>query len=176
METLPHLFDNRTHNLEIYAQKRVYSQLKLLNKLPIVQNVSGEFTNYVASDVDDITGDIISTGDGLDFNEIKFGQGQTVGGQTLPIGFMYRANTRDEQRGRYDSNLQSFYNAAVVKIADFFEKFFLIFIIFSKPNQFSMFSIICLDFFKPYLPIFLDYFSHIVIFLINMTLVLFFHV
>jgi hypothetical protein len=34
---------------------------------------------------------------------------------------MYRANTRDEQRGRYDSNLQSFYNAAVVKIADFFE-------------------------------------------------------
>jgi hypothetical protein len=34
---------------------------------------------------------------------------------------MYRANTRDEQRGKYDSNLQSFYNASVVKIADFFE-------------------------------------------------------
>ena len=34
---------------------------------------------------------------------------------------MYRANTRDQQRGKYDSNLQSFYNASVVKISDFFE-------------------------------------------------------
>ena len=46
METIPRLFENRTHNLEFYAQKRVYGTLKLLNKLPVVQNVSGEFLNY----------------------------------------------------------------------------------------------------------------------------------
>ena len=33
METIPRLFENRTHNLEFYAQKRVYGTLKLLNKL-----------------------------------------------------------------------------------------------------------------------------------------------
>ena len=74
METIPKLFENRTHNLEFYAQKRVYNTLKLLDKLPIVQNVSGEFTNYVSTDADDVIGDVISTGDGLDFNEIKFGE------------------------------------------------------------------------------------------------------
>ena len=32
METIPKLFESRTHNMEFYAQKRVYNQLKLLNK------------------------------------------------------------------------------------------------------------------------------------------------
>ena len=32
METIPKLFDERTHNLEVYAQKRVYNTLKLLDK------------------------------------------------------------------------------------------------------------------------------------------------
>ena len=90
METIPKLFDERTHNLEFYAQKRVYSQLKLLDKLPIVQNVSGEFTNYVASAVDDITGDVITTGDGLDFNEIKFGEPSAFRGATVPKGYMFK--------------------------------------------------------------------------------------
>ena len=54
METIPKLFENRTHNLEFYAQKRVYGTLKLLNKLPVVQNVSGEFTNYVSTDAKDV--------------------------------------------------------------------------------------------------------------------------
>ena len=57
METIPKLFDERTHNLEFYAQKRVYNTLKLLNKLPLVQNKSGEFTNYVSSSADDVIGD-----------------------------------------------------------------------------------------------------------------------
>ena len=54
METIPKLFESREHNLEFYAQKRVYNTLKLLDKLPIVQNVSGEFTNYVTSTADDV--------------------------------------------------------------------------------------------------------------------------
>ena len=125
METIPKLFDERTHNLEIYATKRVYGALKLLNKLPIVQNVSGEFTNYVASDVDDITGDIISTGDGLDFNEIKFGEPSAYRAATIPKGYMFKMNSRLEDVGRMDATLQVFLNKSVAKLANFYDKVFL---------------------------------------------------
>jgi hypothetical protein len=116
---LPAVFDDKVQNTEVYVQKRIYQALKFLTLLPVEQNDTGLFTNYLNGDVD--VSEPMYTNNGIDFNEIRFGQGQTVGGQTLPIGFVYHANTRDEQRGRYDSNLQSFYNAAVVKIADFFE-------------------------------------------------------
>lgn len=116
---LPAVFDDKVQNTELYVQKRIYQTLKFLTLLPVEQNPSGLFTNYLNGKVD--VGEPVYSNNGIDFNEIKFGQGQTVGGQTLPIGFMYRANTRDEQRGKYDSNLQAFFNASVVKISDFFE-------------------------------------------------------
>ena len=116
---LPAVLPDKVQNTELYVQKRIYQSLKFLTLLPVEQNDTGLFTNYLNGDV--AVSDPLYTNNGIDFNEIKFGQGQTVGGQTLPIGFMYRANTRDEQRGRYDSNLLSFYNAAVVKLSAFFE-------------------------------------------------------
>jgi hypothetical protein len=108
-------YDSKTGKFQSPVEKNsVYIQaLKFLNLLPVEQNQTGLFTNYLNGDIQ--VGDPVYSNNGIDFNEIKFGQGQTVGGQTLPIGFMYRANTRDAQRGKYDSNLQSFYNAAVVK-------------------------------------------------------------
>ena len=124
METIPRLFDERTHNLEIYAQKRVYSQLKLLNKLPIVQNISGEFTNYVSDD-DGAIGDVISTGDGLDFNEIKFGEPSQIRGATLPKGYMFKMNSRLADVGRLDATLQVVLNKSVAKLATYYDKAFL---------------------------------------------------
>ena len=121
---LPLYFDNRQHNMEVYAQKRVYQQLKLLNKLPIVQNVAGEFTNFVTTD-DDVIGDVISTGDGLDFNEIKFGEPSAYRGATLPKGFMFNMNTRLNDVGRLDTTLQVFLNKATSKLANFYDKAFL---------------------------------------------------
>lgn len=117
---LPSVFDDKVQNTELYVQKRIYSTLKFLTMLPVEQNETGLFTNYMNGTVD--VGDPQYTNNNITFNEIKFAEGQTVGGQTLPIGFMYKANTRDKQRGKYNSNLLSFYNAAVVKIADFFEE------------------------------------------------------
>ena len=125
METIPRLFDERTHNLEVYATKKVYNTLKLLNKLPIVQNVSGEFTNYVASDADDVIGDVITTGDGLDFNEIKFGEPSAFRGATLPKGYMFKMNSRLADQGRLDATLQVFLNKSVAKLANFYDKAFL---------------------------------------------------
>ena len=125
METIPQLFDERTHNLEIYAQKKVYNTLKLLNKLPIVQNVSGEFTNYVSSSADDVIGDVVSTGDGLDFNEIKCGEPSAYRGATLPKGYMFKMNTRLADVGRLDATLQVFLNKSVAKLANFYDKAFL---------------------------------------------------
>ena len=116
---LPAVFDDKVQNAELYVQKRIYSALKFLTMLPMEQNETGLFNNYIHGDIE--LGDPQYTNNGITFNEIKFGQGQTVGGQTLPIGFKYNANTRDKQRGTFESNLLSFYNAAVVKIADFFE-------------------------------------------------------
>ena len=125
METIPNLFDERTHNMEFYAQKKIYSQLKLLNKLPIVQNLTGEFTNYVASSVDDVIGDVITTGDGLDFNEIKFGEPSAFRGATIPKGFMFKMNTRLAEMGRLDATLQVFLNKSVARLANFYDKNFL---------------------------------------------------
>ena len=124
METIPKLFESRTHNMEFYAQKRVYNQLKLLNKLPIVQNISGEFTNYVSSDAD-VIGDVVSTGDGLDFNEIKFGEASAYRGATLPKGYMFKMNSRLADVGRLDATLQVFLNKSVAKLANFYDKAFL---------------------------------------------------
>ena len=122
METIPKIFDNRVHNLEFYAQKRIYQSVKLLDKLPMVQNVSGEFTNYIGSKPEDIIGDVISTGDGLDFNEIKFGEASTVRGATVPKGYMFKLNTRLEDVGRLDAQLQVFMNKAVATLAHAFDK------------------------------------------------------
>lgn len=124
MQTLPHYFENRVHNLEVYAQKRVYEQLKLLNKLPLVQNVAGEFTNYVTSN-DDVVGDVVSTGDGLDFNEIKFGEPSAYRGATLPKGFMFKMNNRLADVGRLDSTLQVFLNKATSKLVNYYDKAFI---------------------------------------------------
>ena len=82
---LPAVFDDKVQNTELYVQKRIYSTLKFLTLLPVVQNETGLFTNYINGEVE--TGDPLYTNNGINFNEIKFGQGQTVGGQTLPIGF-----------------------------------------------------------------------------------------
>lgn len=124
MQTLPHYFENRVHNLEVYAQKRVYGQLKLLNKLPLVQNVAGEFTNYVTSN-DDVIGDVASTGDGLNFNEIKFGEPSAYRGATLPKGFMFKMNSRLADVGRLDSTLQVFLNKATSKLVNYYDKAFI---------------------------------------------------
>ena len=123
METIPQLFDERVHNLEIYAQKQIYNRIKLLNKLPIVQNVTGEFTNYAGdSNPDDVKGDVITTGDGLDFNEISFGEPSIYRGATVPKGFMFKMNSRLEDKGRLDATLQVFMNKAVGKLATFYDK------------------------------------------------------
>jgi hypothetical protein len=125
METIPRLFDERVHNLEFYAQKRIYSQLKLLNKLPMVQNIAGEYTNYVSTDPADVIGDVISTGDGLDFNEIKFGEPSQVRGATIPKGYMFKMNSRLADKGRLDATLQVFMNKAVSTLANFYDKAYL---------------------------------------------------
>jgi len=116
---LPAVFEDKIQNAELYVQKRIYASLKFLNLLPVEQNPTGLFTNYLNGDVE--VSEPMYTNNGIDFNEIKFGQGQTVGGQTLPMGFMYRANERDKQRGKYNSNLLSFLNESAVKMGDFFE-------------------------------------------------------
>ena len=125
METIPALFDERVHNLEFYAQKRIYQNLKLLNRLPMVQNVAGEFTNYIGAKPEDVIGDVISTGDGIDFNEIKFGEPSTVRGGTVAKGFMFKMNTRLEDKGRLDATLNVFMNRAVATLANFYDKTYM---------------------------------------------------
>lgn len=125
METIPTLFEERTQNLEVYAQKKIYASLKLLNKLPMVQNPSGLFTNYVNAEPADVIGDVITTGDGLDFNEIKFGEPSEIRGATVPKGYMFRMNTRLEDTGKMDAQLTVFMNKAVATLANYYDKLYL---------------------------------------------------
>jgi len=126
METIPEMFEERVHNLEFYAQKQIYNRIQLLNKLPMVQNVSGEFTNYIGdNNPDDVKGNVISTGDGLDFNEISFGEPSMYRGATVPKGFMFKMNSRLEDKGRLDATLQVFMNKAIGKLANFYDKLYM---------------------------------------------------
>jgi len=126
METIPEMFEERVHNLEFYAQKQIYNRIKLLNKLPIVQNVAGEFTNYAGdSNPDDVKGDVITTGDGLDFNEISFGEPSIYRGATVPKGFMFKMNSRLEDKGRLEATLQVFMNKSIGKLANFYDKVYM---------------------------------------------------
>ena len=117
---LPEVFPDKVQNAELYMQKRIYDSLQFLTVLPVIQNESGLFSNYMAGNVE--VGKPRYTNNGINFNEIKFDKGSTVAGQTLPIGFMYNANTRNKQRGTYESDLLSFYNESVTQLADFYEE------------------------------------------------------
>ena len=86
------------------------------------QNVAGELTNYIGAKPEDVIGDVISTGDGLDFNEIAFGEPSKVRGAVNAKGFMFPLNTRLEQKGRLDSTLQVFMNKAVAQLSNFYDK------------------------------------------------------
>lgn len=119
---LPEVFPDKVQNAEIFMQKRIYDSLQFLTVLPMVQNETGLFSNYLAGNVN--VGKPLYTNNGINFNQIKFDKGDVVGGQTLPNGYMYSANTRDKQRGTFESNLLSFYNASVVELADFYEQQF----------------------------------------------------
>ena len=116
---IPAIQADKVQNMELYVQKKIYESLKFLSILPTVQNPSGLFTSYMQGDVEVADPEYVANG--ITYNEIKFGEGSTVSGQIKPIGYMYKASTRDEQRGRYMAQLQQFYNQAVIKIADFYE-------------------------------------------------------
>lgn len=117
---LPEVFEDRVHDAEIYMLKRIYDSLQFLTILPMVQNKAGLFSNYIHGDVD--VGKPMYTNNGVNFNQIKFAQGKATSGQTLPAGYMYHANTRNKEKGTYESDLLSFYNAAVVQFADYYEE------------------------------------------------------
>ena len=125
MQTIPQLFDERIHNMEIYVQKQIYNNLKLLSKLPMEQNPTGEFSNYVADSPDDVKGELITTGDGLDFNEIDFGKPSMYRGAIIPKGYMFKANTRLEQIGKGEARLQVWLNKSTANLANFYEKTYL---------------------------------------------------
>lgn len=126
MEVLPTIFDEREHNLEIYAQKQIYGRMTILNELPMNQNIAGEYTNMLASsNPDDLTGNPVTTSEGVDFTEIKFGEPSEVRGSTKPKGFMFRMSKRVADKGRLDSTLQIFLNKSISRIINYYDKLFL---------------------------------------------------
>ena len=126
MEVLPLLFEERAHNLEIYAQKQIFNRMAILNELPMNQNIAGEFTNMLASENPDVkTGNPITTSEGVDFTEIKFGEPSELRGSTKPKGFMFRMSKRVADRGRLDSTLQIFINKSIGRIINYYDDLFM---------------------------------------------------
>lgn len=126
MQVLPLEYDERAHNLEIYAQKRLFQKLTILNDLPINQNDTGEFTNFIASaNPDEVTGNPITTTEGVDFTEIDFGLPSEIRGTTRPKGFMFKTSDRLERLGRLDSTLQIFLNKSIGRFVNYYDEVFL---------------------------------------------------
>ena len=123
MQVLPQIFDERAHNLEIYAQRRLFQRLTILNDLPVNQNDAGEFTNFIAdANPDELTGNPIATGEGVDFTEIDFGLPSKIKGSIVPSGFMFKTSDRLLRLGRLDSTLQVFTNKAIGRMVNFYDK------------------------------------------------------
>lgn len=126
MQVLPLVYEERAHNLEIYAQKRLFQKLTILNDLPINQNDTGEFTNYLASaNPDEVTGNPITTSEGVDFTEIDFGLPSETKGSILAKGFKFTTSARMERLGRLDSTLQIFINKTIGRFVNFYDDKFL---------------------------------------------------
>lgn len=126
MEVLPNIFEERVHNLEIYAQKQIFQRMTILNDLPMNQNPVGTFTNMMASEnPDPETGNPITTSEGVTFTEIKFGKPSETRGAIRPKGFMFRVSDQVERNGQLDSTLQIFINKSIGRFINFYDDLFL---------------------------------------------------
>ena len=126
MEVLPDIFEERAHNLEVYAQKQIFQRMTILNDLPMNQNPVGTFTNIMASEnPDPETGNPITTSEGVTFTEIKFGKPSEIRGAIRPKGFMFRMSDQVERNGQLDSTLQIFINKSIGRFINYYDKLFL---------------------------------------------------
>lgn len=126
MQTLPKDYFLREHNKEFYVQEQIYKKLRFLNMLPMVQNETGEFTQYITNaNPDDITSDPVTIAEGVEFNEIDFGKPSEKRGATVAKGFMFKWTDKMKRQGRLNANLQIFLTKAVGKLARFYDKQFL---------------------------------------------------
>ena len=126
MQTLPKDFFLREHNKEFYVQEQIYKKLRFLNKLPMVQNETGEFTTYITdANPDDITGEPVTIAEGVEFNEIDFGKPSEKRGATVAKGFMFKWTDKMKRQGRLNANLQIFLSKAVGSLVNFYDKQYL---------------------------------------------------
>lgn len=125
METLPKDYFLRGHNKEYYVQEQIYKKLRFLNELPMVQNETGEFTNYIIDNNVDTIGDPITIAEGVEFNEISFGKPSTKRGATIAKGFMFKWTDKMARQGRLNANMQIFLTKAVASMTQFYDKTFL---------------------------------------------------
>lgn len=125
METLPKDYFLRGHNKEYYVQEQIYKKLRFLNELPMVQNETGEFTNYIIDNNVDTIGDPITIAEGVEFNEISFGKPSAKRGATIAKGFMFKWTDKMARQGRLNANMQIFLTKAVASMTQFYDKIFL---------------------------------------------------
>lgn len=125
METLPKDYFLRGHNKEYYVQEQIYKKLRFLNELPMVQNETGEFTNYIIDNNVDTIGDPITIAEGVEFNEISFGKPSAKRGATIAKGFMFKWTDKMARQGRLNANMQIFLTKAVASMTQFYDKTFL---------------------------------------------------
>ena len=125
METLPKDYFLRGHNKEYYVQEQIYKKLRFLNELPMVQNETGEFTNYIIDNNVDTIGDPITIAEGVEFNEISFGKPSAKRGATIAKGFMFKWTDKMKRQGRLNANMQIFLTKAVASMTQFYDKTFL---------------------------------------------------
>ncbi len=125
MQTLPKDYFLRGHNKEYYVQEQIYKKLRFLNELPMVQNETGEFTQYIINDDAETIGDPITIAEGVEFNEINFGKPSDKRGATIAKGFMFKWTDKMARQGRLNANMQIFLTKAVASFVNFYDKQFL---------------------------------------------------
>lgn len=125
VQTLPANYFLNEHNREFYINERIHEKLPFLDLLPMVNNETGEFTQFITSaGADDETENPRGINEGVNFAEINFGEPSIKRGSTLAKGFKFSWTSKVIRKGRLNANMKIWLSKAVSRMATYYNGVF----------------------------------------------------
>ncbi|MBO6275707.1 MAG: hypothetical protein J6M91_09290 [Methanobrevibacter sp.] len=125
VQTLPANYFLNEHNREFYINEKIHEKLPFLDLLPMVNNETGEFTQFITSAAADTeTENPRGINEGVNFAEINFGEPSIKRGSTLAKGFKFSWTSKVVRKGRLNANMRIWLSKAVSKMAQYYNGVF----------------------------------------------------
>lgn len=125
VQTLPANYFLNEHNREFYINEKIHEKLPFLDLLPMVNNETGEFTQFITTaGADTETENPRGINEGVNFAEINFGEPSVKRGSTLAKGFKFSWTNKVIRKGRLNANMRIWLSKAVSKMATYYNGVF----------------------------------------------------